>query len=214
MNQESIELEAKLIERIVERRNEIVSRAEERAEAILKAAEKDCERIRAESEKQVLDIVSSELRAVRDRIVGRAELEGRKLLMEARDEVSSSVFEGVEAQLREIAEGRDENINFGEILIKLIIEAASAIGGDEFIVAVNGRDLKYLQEHLKEIKAHMKKALGGGDLRLDSKPIPTMGGVVVRNSDGSKTYFNTMEGRLEAVKGRIEAEVAKTLGVI
>ena len=73
MNQESLELEAKLIERIVERRNEIVSRAEERAEAILNAAEKDCERIRTESEKQILDIVSSELRAVRDRIVGRAD---------------------------------------------------------------------------------------------------------------------------------------------
>lgn len=214
MNQESLELEAKLIERIVERRNEIVSRAEERAEAILNAAEKDCERIRTESEKQILDIVSSELRAVRDRIVGRAELEGRKLLMEARDEVSSSVFEEVEMRLREIAEGRDKSINFGEVLIKLIIEAASAIGGDEFIVEANGRDLKYLGENLKQTKAHMKKALGEGSIRLDSKPIPTMGGVLVRNKDGTKIYYNTLEGRLKNVKSRIAAEVAKTLGVI
>ncbi len=214
MNEGSIELEAKLIERIVERRNEIVSRADERAEAILKAAEKDCERIRTESEKQVLNIVGSELRAVRDRIVGRSELEGRKLLMEARDEVSSSVFEEVEKRLRQMAEGRDKSINFGEVLIKLIIEAASAVGGDEFIVEANGRDLKYLGENLRQIKSRMKKALGGGSIRLDSKPIPTMGGVVIRNSDGTKIYYNTLEGRLKSVRSRIEAEVAKTLGVI
>lgn len=214
MNEGSIELEAKLIERIVERRNEIVSRAEERAEAILKAAEKDCERIRDESEKQILDIVGSELRAVRDRIVGRSELEGRKLLMEARDEVSSSVFEEVEKRLRQMAEGQDKSINFGEVLIKLIIEAASAMGGDEFIVEANGRDLKYLGENLKQIKARVKKALGEGSIRLDSKPIPTMGGVVIRNNDGTKIYYNTLEGRLKSVRSRIEAEVAKTLGVI
>jgi vacuolar-type H+-ATPase subunit E/Vma4 len=214
MSEGSIELEAKLIERIVERRNEIVSRADERAEAILKAAEKDCERIRTESEKQVLNIVGSELRAVRDRIVGRSELEGRKLLMEARDEVSSSVFEEVEKRLRQMAEGRDKSINFGEVLIKLIIEAASAVGGDEFIVEANGRDLKYLGENLRQIKSRMKKSLGGGSIRLDSKPIPTMGGVLVRNIDGTKIYYNTLEGRLKSVRSRIEAEVAKTLGVI
>jgi vacuolar-type H+-ATPase subunit E/Vma4 len=214
MSEGSIELEAKLIERIVERRNEIVSRADERAEAILKAAEKDCERIRTESEKQVLNIVGSELRAVRDRIVGRSELEGRKLLMEARDEVSSSVFEEVEKRLRQMAEGRDKSINFGEVLIKLIIEAASAVDGDEFIVEANGRDLKYLGENLRQIKSRMKKALGGGSIRLDSKPIPTMGGVLVRNSDGTKIYYNTLEGRLKSVRSRIEAAVAKTLGVI
>lgn len=214
MNQESIELEAKLIERIVERRKEVVSRAEERAESILEAAEKDCKRIKAESEKQVLNIVSSELRAVRDRIVGGVELEGRKLLMLARDELSSSVFDEVETRLREISEGRDESIDFGEILVKLITEATSTMGGEEFIVEANGRDLKYLQKHLKKIKAGMEKVLDGGSLQLDSKPIPTMGGVVVRNRDGTKIYYNTLEGRIKNVRSRIEAEVAKTLGVI
>lgn len=214
MNLDSIEMEAKLIERIVERRKELVAKAEERAERIIQSAENECERIREESERQVLNIVGSELRAIRDRIVGEAELEGRKMLMLARDELSSSVFKEAETRLVEMAEGRDDSVDFGEILVKLIVEAASAIGGDEFIVASNQRDLKYLQENLKEIGDKVKEALGGGGIKLDDDPVETIGGVVVRNDDGTKIFYNTLEGRLQTVRNRIEAEVAKILGVI
>jgi vacuolar-type H+-ATPase subunit E/Vma4 len=214
MSAGSIELDAQLIERVVDRQKALIARAEEEGERVLQEAGRECERIRVESDKQILNIVGSELRAVRDRIVGRAELEGRKLLMLARDDLSSSVFNEAERRLWEMAEGRVESIDFGEVLVKLIVEAASAIGGEEFIAAANERDLKYLKTNLKEIKASVNEALGGGDLRLDVKPVATMGGVVVRNIDGSKIYYNTLEGRLKNVRSRIEALVAETLGVI
>jgi vacuolar-type H+-ATPase subunit E/Vma4 len=41
-----------------------------------------------------------------------------------------------------------------------------------------------------------------------------IGGVVMRNSNGTKTFHNTLEGRLVNVRNRIEAQVGKTLGVI
>ncbi|KON31551.1 hypothetical protein AC482_00365 [miscellaneous Crenarchaeota group-15 archaeon DG-45] len=214
MSKGSIELEAQLIERIVDKRKELMARAEEEAKRVLQAAEEECERIRVESEKQILNVVGSELRAVRDRIVGTAELEGRKLLMLARDDLSSSVFEEVEKRLWEIAEGRVEGVDFAEVLTKFVIEAASAIGGEEFIVAANERDLKTLKKNLKKVRARVEEALGGGDLKLDVKPVATMGGVIVRNSDGSKIYHNTLEGRLKNVRRRVEASVAETLGVI
>ena len=81
MSINSMELETQLIERVVEKRNDIITRAVERAEKILQAAEQEVKMIEVESEKQVLSLVGSELRAVRDRIVGKAELEGRKMVM-------------------------------------------------------------------------------------------------------------------------------------
>jgi len=214
MSAKSIELEAQLIERVVERQKELTARAEEEAEKILQEAEMECERINVESDRQILTVVGSELRAVRDRIVGRAELEGRKLLMLARDDLLSSVFNEAEKRLWEMAEGRVESVDFGEVLVKLIVEAASAMGGEEYIAAANERDLKYLKNNLKEVKASVNEALGGGDLSIDVKPVATMGGVIVRNSDSSKIYYNTLEGRLKNVRSRIEALVAETLGVI
>ena len=214
MRTASIELEAQLIERNVEKRNEIIAGAEERAKRILQAAEKECERIRGESDKQILGIVGGELRAVRDRIIGKANIDGRKMVMLSREEALSSVFTEVERRLRGIAEGLDESADYGVVLAKLIIEAATAMGGDEFMATANDRDLKHLTRHLKGVKERLKDALGDVRLQLDDKPIETMGGVVVRNRDGTKTYNNTLEGRLIKVRSRVEAMVAKTLGVI
>ncbi len=49
---------------------------------------------------------------------------------------------------------------------------------------------------------------------MDSEPRYIDGGVAVRNSDGTKTYHNTFEGRLASVRARIESEIAESLGVL
>ena len=212
MSTRSVEIEAQFIERAVEKRNALIAQAERKAGNIVKSAEEDVKRIKAESEKQVLSLVGSELRAVSDRIVGRAQLEGRKMLMESRQELLSKVFEEAERRLKEMAEKK--GAEYGNILVKLIIESASAIEGEDFIVAANELDLKYLRRSLKRVNNELEKALGGGTVKLDEEPLDVMGGVVVRNVEGTKTHYNTLEGRLASARGRIEAEVAKTLGLI
>lgn len=214
MSTTPLELETQLIERTIKQRNELLTRAGESAEKILKAAEEEVERIGAESERQILSLVGSELRAVRDRIVGGAELEGRKMMMLSRQELLSKVFDAARERLAEVAEGKDKSSDYEDILVKLIIETVSAIGGEEFIVSANEKDLAYLKKNLKKVNEQVSDALGEGDLKLDDEPIDVIGGVVIRNSDGTKTFHNTLEGRLVNVRSRIEAQVGKTLGVI
>jgi vacuolar-type H+-ATPase subunit E/Vma4 len=209
-----MELETQLIERIVRQRNERIGRAEERANKILKSAKEEVERIKSETEEQILSLVGSELRAVRDRIVGSAELEGRKMVMLSRQELLSQVFEDAEKRLTQISDGKDKGTDYGEVLIKLIIETASAIGGEEIIVSANARDLEYLKKNLRKIRNQVKDATRGAVLNLDEEPIDVIGGVVVRNSDSTKIFHNTLEGRLVNTRGRVEAQVAKILGVI
>jgi len=209
-----LDLETQLIERIVKQRNERVAKAEERAREIIESAQEEVERIKDESEKQILSLVGSELRAVSDRIVGRAELEGRKIMMLSRQELLTKVFDDTRERLAEVAEGKDKSSDYEDILVKLIIETVTAIGGEEFIVSANEKDLAYLKKNLKKVNKQVSDALRGGDLKLDDEPIDVMGGVVSRNSDGTKTFHNTLEGRLVNVRSRIEAQVGKTLGVI
>jgi vacuolar-type H+-ATPase subunit E/Vma4 len=210
----TLELETQLIERIVKKRKERLLRAEERVNQILKSAEEEVERIKSESEKQILSLVGSELRAVRGRIVGSAELKGRKMVLLSRQELLSHVFEDAEKRLAQISDGKDKGTDYGEVLAKLIVETALAIGGEEFIVSANTRDLEYLKKNLNKIRNQVKDAVGVGDLKLDDEPIDVIGGVVVRNSDGTKTFHNTLEGRLVNTRGRVEAQVSKILGVI
>ena len=93
---------------------------------------------------------------------------------------------------------------------KLIIEAGHAIGGENLIVSSNKRD----QEHVKSILFDLGKELKGVELELDTTPVDTLGGVIVRNRDGTKTYYNTLEGRLISVRRTNESEVAVKLGVV
>ncbi|MGQ9680244.1 MAG: V-type ATP synthase subunit E [Candidatus Bathyarchaeia archaeon] len=214
MSSPSIELEAQLIERSVAKRNETLLRAEENVKRILQAAERECERIKAESEKQVLNIVSSELRAVRDRIIGKANIEGRKTLMSARERVLSSLYDEVESRLKDIAEGRNKEVSYSEVLNRLLIESISAIGGCEFIVSVNGRDYTFLKKNLSNLRKQIGDYIGDVLIKLDDKTIDAIGGAVVRNPEGTKTYYNTLDARLQKARRKTEPDVAKILGVI
>jgi vacuolar-type H+-ATPase subunit E/Vma4 len=209
-----MEVEAQLIEHIIKRRKEQLARSDKMAERLLKSAENEVEKIKAENDRQILSLVGSELRAVRDRIVGKAELDGRKLIMQSRHEMLSKVFEEAEKRLVEIAEGKDDTVDYGVILGKLIVEAASAIGGNEFVVSANERDKGFIKKNLKELNNQIKTVLSGGVLKLDDITLDIKGGIVVRNNDDTKTFYNTFEGRLKRVKSRTEAEIGKVIGVL
>jgi vacuolar-type H+-ATPase subunit E/Vma4 len=209
-----LDLETQLIERIVKQRNERVTKAEERAKEILKSAQEEVERIKDESEKQILSLVGSDLRASRDRILGRAELEGRRSMMNARQRVLSHVFDEISKRLKDISDGKDKKVDYSEILVNLITEAAMAIGDEELIVSANESDLKYLGKNLGNINTQLKATLGECTVKLADESIDVIGGVIVRNRDGTKTYYNTLDGRLESVKNKFAAQVAEILGVI
>jgi len=206
----SIGMETGLIEKTVEKRNKILADAEKRAEEILKAAETERARINTETDRQILQLMGSELKTVRDRIIGQTELEGRKALMTARAEMLSKVYSQVENRLKDVVDVKSEDHDYGVILNKLIKEGVLAIGGNEFIVSANKRDMEYLRKNLKKIG----ETLEGATLKLDEKSLDIFSGVVVKNPSGDKVYYNTLEGRLERVRRIMEARIAEKLGVI
>jgi vacuolar-type H+-ATPase subunit E/Vma4 len=203
----SIELEAGLIEKAVEERNAILAKAEARAARILDNARQEEARIKSDVERHLRTIVGSELRAVHDRIVGRANLDGRKMVMEAKMELLDTVFESAQEKLEAMA--KKGGADYQEVVNKLISEAVEAIGEDELIVSSNKADQGFLKKTLPELSKEL-----GVSLKLDDKPIDSMGGVTVKNQKGTKVYYNTLEGRLSKVRGSKASEVAEKLGVI
>jgi len=209
MSEADMELETKLIERAVQEREKLLQEAKARAATILQKAENEVERIKRDTERQVVNIVGSELRAVSDRIVGQAELEGRETLMDARKNLLDSIFEEARERLNEVAQGNAET-DYHKILKKLISEAVTAIGEDEFMIRANKEDLEYLRKNLSD----MDFGITGIDFRFAEEAVDTMGGVIVENRDGTKIYRNTLESRLMTVRQEHEAEIAQTLEVI
>jgi vacuolar-type H+-ATPase subunit E/Vma4 len=203
----SIELETSLIEKTVEERNAIIAEAEARAERILENAKQEKARIENDVEKHIRTLVGSELRAVHDRIVGRANLDGRKMIMEVKMELLETVFEIVQKKLETMA--KKGGADYQEVVKKLISESVEAVGEKELIVSSNKTDQKFLKKTLSELSKEL-----GMPLKLDSKPIETIGGVIVKNEKGTKVFYNTLEGRLDKVRASKLSEVAEKLEVI
>ena len=207
--QSSLDLETRLIERTMAQRDEMMAKADADAKALVENAEKEAQRLKAESDRQILNIVASVLRGVRDRIIGGVELDSRKKLMVAREETLQQIYVDVEKKLKEVSSDKKE---YYGILVKLIAEAMQAIGGEEFTVSANDADLADFKKGHKKLEAEVQKAVGSKvTFKLEETPIATIGGVIVRNTDGTKVYLNTFEGRILKARGKLNVTLAKIL---
>jgi vacuolar-type H+-ATPase subunit E/Vma4 len=204
----SLDLEARLIERTMAQRDDMVAKADAEAKALIDNAEKESQRLKSETDRQILNIVASVLRGVRDRIIGGVELDSRKQLMIAREETLQQIYEDAEKKLKELTADKE----YHNILMKLIAEAVTAIGGEEFIISANDVDLADLKKNHKKLESDIQKAVGAKvTLKLDDSPIPAIGGVVLKNTEGTKVYHNTLEGRIGRARAKLNIQLTKIL---
>ena len=204
----TLDLESKLIERTMAQRDEMIAKAEAEANTLVENAQKEAQRLHSETDRQILNIVASVLRGVRDRIVGGVELDSRKQLMVAREETLQQIYAEAEKKLKEAT---GDKKNYHEILVKLIAEAVKAIGGEEFTVSANDADVAELKKN-KKLEADVAKEAGVKvKLTIDAEPMATIGGVVVRNADGTKIYHNTFEGRIAKARAKLSVQLTKIL---
>jgi len=195
-------MENKLIDKTIEQRNEILAKAKDEAANITAKAKAENERIEAQTIASIETIIGGELRAVHDRIVGGAQLLGRKGVMEARTVVIAKVFANVVDEMKSIVEGPD----YDQYLMKLAIESISTLDED-CIVYANEKDAEYL-------KANMEQLALGVKVQVETSPVDIVGGVSIINLEGTKTIQNTIESRLKASESKLTAMVAEKLGVI
>jgi len=207
--QSSLDLETRLIERTMAQRDEMIAKADTDAKAMLETAEKEAQRIKSETDRQILNIVASVLRGVRDRIIGGVELDSRKQLMIAREETLQQIYSEAGGELKEYSADKKE---YHETLIKLVAEAVKNIGGQEFILSANDSDLTDLKKAHKKLEADVSKAVGSKvSIVFDDTPIATIGGVVVKNTEGTKVYHNTFEGRIMRARVKLSIILAKLM---
>jgi len=205
-----VKIDNKMIDRAIEQREKILLEAKTKAENIIKRAKAERNRINEVSNKSIEGIIGSELRAVHDRIVGQAQLEGRRKLLEARMEVLNKVYELAKEEIKTLVAGKHKDYNYEEIIIKLLREADAGIGGQEYVINANKKDLDYLRSNIDLAN----QAVGGKRLILSEKPSEINGGIIVSNTRGTKSMENTLEIRLDAANQRLQSEIAEKLGVI
>lgn len=193
---------------------EIERRAEAESKRIIEEARAEAQKIISSAEAKSAELLKAtfepEALARRRRILSTSELEGRRKLIKTKDELVSQVFQKAFEQLKKMAE--EGGNKYYEFLYNLILEAAREIGEETLVAKVNQRDYQYTNSNLKSIEERLSKDLGMKvKLKLSEEKYDGVGGVILGNEDGSKTYYNTIEGRIRRLEDTLRIQVGKIL---
>lgn len=148
---------------------------------------------------KILDEGRKESDKIEKQIIGSSDLESRnkQLLL-----VEASVVKVFDKAIEKI-EATSRNENYSKLITTLLDESTEALGTTEVTVYTNSKD----QDVVKPL---LSKYSGS---ELSSETIDCLGGVEIKSKDGSMTFTNTIDARLERMKPLIRKEIASKFGL-
>ena len=131
---------------------------------------------------------------IEKQIVGSADLQARNKALLIVQESADKVLE----KAKENISNMDRNSEYSNLITKLLTEATSALDTSEVIVFTNSKDKDVVQSAVSNIS--------GAELSNDL--IDCMGGVKVTSKDGTMSFDNTIDARIELLKPLIRKDIA------
>src|SRR5574338_11234 len=131
-------------------------------------------------------------------IVGNADLESRNKQLLIVEESIEKVFEKAIKKIQEADRGND----YSKLISTLLQESIDTIGTSEIVIQTNSKDKPVVESVLSKFK--------GATLSTDL--IDCLGGIKVKSKDGTMTFDNTIDARLDRLKPLIRKDIASKFG--
>lgn len=148
---------------------------------------------------QIINDGKKEADKIEKQIMGSADLEARNKQLTTIEESINKVFSKA---IDEIANA-DRSGDYSNLIKSLLDESTKILGTTEIVVFTNSKD--------KEIVQSMLSQYSGSELSTET--IDCLGGVKVKSKDGSMTFDNTVDARIERLKPLIRKDIATQFGV-
>ena len=189
----------------------IMSEAQGKADIIMQEANAEIATINADAEKtaeseknKILENGKKQSDMRYQQIISEAKMNARRAKLDAKEDVIEAAFSQATGELKQkAAEGNDD---YKDSLSKMIKEAADEIGGNDLIIQLNEADTNQFKQELSSDTFE----LDGIKFQL-GEPIKTIGGAILKTSNGDIEVNNTIEARLERYKSILRSEVAEVL---
>ena len=136
---------------------------------------------------------------IEKQIVGSSDLEARNKQLMVLEEAVDKVFTKA---LDQIANA-DKSGDYSSLIKTLLSESTQTLGTSEIIVFTNAKDKDVVQSLLSQFP--------GSELSSDT--VDCLGGIITKSKDGTMTFDNTLDARIERLKPLIRKEIASKFGV-
>ena len=127
-------------------------------------------------------------------IVGSSDLATRNNALLLVQESADKVIEKAKEKIANM----ERNSEYSSLITKLLTEATEALNTSDVIVYTNSKDNKIVQSAVSSISG----------AELSSDLIDCMGGLKVTSKDGSMSFDNTIDARIELLKPLIRKDIA------
>ena len=148
---------------------------------------------------RILNEGTKEAEKLEKQIIGSSDLESRNKQLLLVEESIEKVFDKALDKIKN--SNRDQN--YSKLLESLIKEATTALGTTDVVVTTNSKDKDLIQPLLQSFSGS----------ELSSETIDCLGGVQVKSKDGSMTFDNTIDARIQRLKPLIRKEIATQFGL-
>jgi len=148
---------------------------------------------------RIIDEGKKEAEKIEKQIIGSSNLESRnkQILL-----VEDSIKKVFEKAIEKISSSTHDD-NYPKLIESLLEESINALGTSDVIISTNSKD--------KEIVQGLLSKFSGAELSSDS--IDCLGGVEVKSKDGSMTFTNTIDSKIDRMKPLIRKDIASKFGI-
>jgi V/A-type H+/Na+-transporting ATPase subunit E len=136
---------------------------------------------------------------IEKQITGSSDIEARNKQLLALEEAVDRVFTSA---LEQIANA-DRSGDYSNLIKTLIEEAIQILGTSEITISTNTKDKDVVQSTISQFSG----------AELSSETIECLGGIKVKSKDGTMTFDNTIDARIERLKPLIRKDIAAKFGV-
>jgi len=148
---------------------------------------------------KIIDEGRKESEKIEKQIIGSSDLESRNKQLLLVEESVEKVFDKAIEKIK----ATNRNEDYSKLITILLDEATEALGMTDVIIFTNSKDQDVVKQTLSKYSG----------AELSSETIDCMGGVEVKSKDGSMTFNNTIDARLERMKPLIRKEIATKFGL-
>jgi V/A-type H+-transporting ATPase subunit E len=148
---------------------------------------------------RIIESAKKQAENLKRQIVGSGRLQARNQELLMIETAVNNAFE--EARKKLATSGGKES--YRALMSSIIEESIDSVGSGEVVIECNKNDTELVKKILAELKNRSAK--------VSDQHINVLGGIRVKSADGTMTYDNTLDSRIERLKPLIRKNIAQML---
>ena len=189
---------------LVQKEAELISQIDSAYQESLDNLESSRGKLEAERTR-IVEAARKQAENLRRQIIGSARLTARNQELLTIENAVNKAFEEAKKKLQ----ASSSTDSYKDLLKHMVEESISAVGGSNaVIIECNKNDGEFVRKVVSELQdsGKIQQAASVSDQHID-----VLGGIRIKSSDGTMTYDNTLDSRIERLKPLIRKNIAQML---